>query len=247
MKSKLFSINARTKAICSLVVIFATLVLAIPAQAQLDPGLHDIFQTDGFGNQVKGGEIYVPWREAGTTNYVEHWVLFDNYVYPSSENRVVTTIRPSRLSYQSEEDFFARVAWGAGFRYVRVDSTDTDKLPGRSAEKDKSDRVKSDKDRTGKIYLPCSVEHSNDGIPVSPVRVILTMTNNSGAWLAEGEVIHFSAQGKTNATGQMNPFAVNRIFTLDVMVPPNGSVELWSTMLPIFYGPPFTCQAWYFK
>ncbi len=133
MKSKLFSINARTKAkaICSLIAMLVTLTLAIPAQAQLDPGIHDIFQTDGFGNKVKVGEIYVPRRETGATNYVEHWVLFDNYVYPSAENRVVTTIRPSRLSYQSEEDFFARVAWGTGFRYVRVDCLDTDRLPDR--------------------------------------------------------------------------------------------------------------------
>jgi len=131
MKSKLFSIKARTKVICSLVAMMVTLAMAIPAQAQLDPGFHDIFQTDGFGDKIKVGEIYVPRREAGTTNYVEHWVLFDNYVYPSPENRVVTTIRPSRLSYQSEEDFFARVAWGPGFRYVRVDCLDIDKLPGR--------------------------------------------------------------------------------------------------------------------
>ena len=133
MKSKLFSIRARTKAkaICSLVAMLITLTLAIPAQAQLDNGPHDIFQTDGFGNKVKVGEIYVPRRDAGTTNYVEHWVLFDNYVYPSAENRVVTTIRPSQLNYRSEEDFFARVAWGPGFRYVRVDCLDTDRLPGR--------------------------------------------------------------------------------------------------------------------
>ncbi len=68
MKSKLFSINARTKAICSLVAMLVTLALAIPAQAQIDPGIHDIFQTDGFGEKVKVGEIYVPRREAGATN-----------------------------------------------------------------------------------------------------------------------------------------------------------------------------------
>jgi hypothetical protein len=133
MKSKLFSIKARTKAkaICSLVAMLVTLAAAIPAQAQFDPGLHDIFQTDRFGDRVKAGAIFVPRREPGTTNYVEHWVLFDNYVYPSPENRVVTTISASGLSYRSEEEFFARVGWGLGFRYVRVDCLDTDKLPGR--------------------------------------------------------------------------------------------------------------------
>jgi len=95
-------------------------------------GIHDVFQTNRFGERVKAGAIFVPRREIGTTNYVEHWVLFDNYVYPSSENLVVTTISASRLSYQSEEEFFARVAWGPGFRYVRVDCLDIDKLPGRN-------------------------------------------------------------------------------------------------------------------
>jgi hypothetical protein len=40
-------------------------------------------------------------------------------------------IKASRQTYSSEEDFFARVAWEPGFRYVRVDATDTDTLPGR--------------------------------------------------------------------------------------------------------------------
>lgn len=131
MKSKLFSIKARTKASCLLVAILVTLALPFPTQAQVDPGLHDIFQTDGFGDRVKVGEIYVPQRAPGATSYLEHWVLFDNYVYPSAKAPVVTFIRPSRSRYASEEDFFARVAWGPGFRYVRVDSFDTDRLPGR--------------------------------------------------------------------------------------------------------------------
>lgn len=133
MKRKLFSIKARTKAkaICSLVAILVTLALAIPAQAQFDPGLHDIFQIDDSGERVKVGEIYVPQREPGATNYVEHWVLFENYVYPSAEARVVTIIRPSQRKFVSEEDFFARIPRRPGVRYVRVDCTDTDRLPGR--------------------------------------------------------------------------------------------------------------------
>jgi hypothetical protein len=42
-----------------------------------------------------------------------------------------TTITLAREKYASEEDFFARVPWGPGFRYVRVDCLDTDQLPGR--------------------------------------------------------------------------------------------------------------------
>ena len=100
-------------------------------QTILDAGTHDIFQTDDFGNRIKVGEIYVAPRERGATNYVEHWVLFDNYIYPSAENRVVTLIKPSRLVYASEQDFFARVEWRRGFRYVRVDCTDTNRVPSR--------------------------------------------------------------------------------------------------------------------
>jgi len=125
-------INNRAK---SFVVMFAALALAIPALAkmeprryfQMDPGELTIRQNGG-----RVGEIYVPDREPGATKYVEHWVLYDNYVYPGKDNAsLVTTIEPGRASYKSEEDFFARVPWGEGFRYVRVDCTDTDRLPGR--------------------------------------------------------------------------------------------------------------------
>jgi len=130
MKAKT-NVKAKTKAICLLVAFVFTLALAIPAQAQIDPGVHDVFQTDRFGNWIKAGEIYVPEHAPGATNYVEHWVLFDNYVYPSANNPVVTMIKPSRNSYVSEQDFFAGVAWRPGFRYVRVDCIDTAQLPGR--------------------------------------------------------------------------------------------------------------------
>jgi hypothetical protein len=121
----------RAKAISSLLTIVFALALAIPAQAQVDPGIHDVFQRDRFGNWIKAAEIYVGPREPEATNYVEHWVLFDNYVYPSAEAQVATMIKPSRRTYANEQDFFARVTWGPGFRYVRVDCIDTTQLPGR--------------------------------------------------------------------------------------------------------------------
>ena len=102
------------------------IAFALPAQAQIDPGNFDIFQ-----NGRKVGEIFVPARAAGQTNYVEHWVLFRDYVYPDGDLSLNTKIKASRRTYTSEEDFFARVLWGPGFRYVRVDVTDTDSLPGR--------------------------------------------------------------------------------------------------------------------
>ena len=110
----------------TLSAIFVLALSATAAAAQLDPGTHDVFQE---GRKV--AEIFVPGREPGATFYVEHWVLFDGYVYPSPQLTVVTTIRASRLRYASEEDFFARVAWGPGSRYIRVESFDTNQLPGR--------------------------------------------------------------------------------------------------------------------
>ena len=109
----------------SLSVIFA-IALVLPTQAQIDPGNFDIFQ-----NGRKVGEIFVPARAAGQTNYVEHWVLFSDYVYPDGDLSLNTKIKAGRKTYTSEEDFFARVPWGRGYRYVRIDATDTDTLPGR--------------------------------------------------------------------------------------------------------------------
>jgi hypothetical protein len=60
----------------SLSVIFA-LALALPAEAQIDPGNFDILQ-----NGRKVGEIFVPARAAGQINYVEHWVLFSGLRLP---------------------------------------------------------------------------------------------------------------------------------------------------------------------
>jgi hypothetical protein len=102
---------------------------AIPASAQLDPtGGYDIFQ-----NGIRVGEIYVPERDPGSIYYVEHWVLYNSYVYPSKDMpELKTEIRLAQKSnYESEADFFARAPFGPGYRYVRADCTDTDRLPGR--------------------------------------------------------------------------------------------------------------------
>ena len=117
-----------TKAIAigSFIAVIGALALAKSAPAQVDPSGYEIFQ-----NGVKAGEIFVPARDLEAVNYVEHWVLYNNYVYPGRDPELVTTIKVARRGYANEADFFARVPWGPGFRYVRVDSTDTDKLPGR--------------------------------------------------------------------------------------------------------------------
>ena len=94
---------------------------------QLDPDVKVIIRQNG----IRVGEIFTPFREPGATNYVEHWVLYDNFVNIGKDPSVVTTLEVSKETYKSEEDFFAQVPWGQGFRYVRVDCTDTDRLPGR--------------------------------------------------------------------------------------------------------------------
>ena len=110
----------------TILVIFSGLMLAVPVEGQLDPGNFDIFQQ---GRKV--GEIFGPPRAAGQTRYAEHWVLFRDYVYPGGGSSPKTEIDAARRSYASEEDFFARVPWGPGFRYVRVEAADADRLPGR--------------------------------------------------------------------------------------------------------------------
>jgi hypothetical protein len=125
-KMNLKSRLSRTILIGSLVAVVGTFAIARSAPTQLDGGQFEIFQ-----NGSKAGEIFVPARHPDEANYVEHWVLFSNYTYPGKDAELVTTIRAARRTYTSEAEFFARVPWGPGFRYVKVDSTDTDRLPGR--------------------------------------------------------------------------------------------------------------------
>ena len=113
----------------TLVALAVAKTSAISPRAQLDPtGGYEILQ-----NGIRVGEIYVPERDSRTTQYVEHWVLYNSYVYPNkNQPELKTEIRVAqKSSYESEADFFARVPWGAGYRYVRVDCTEYDNLPGR--------------------------------------------------------------------------------------------------------------------
>jgi hypothetical protein len=110
----------------ALVLVVLAFGFALPASAQLDPGNFEIRQ-----NGRKVGEIFVPARAAEATSYVEHWVLFDGYVYPGEDSPATVRIKDSARRYASEADFFARVRWEQGFRYVRIDVTESDRLPGR--------------------------------------------------------------------------------------------------------------------
>lgn len=106
-----------------LALVAASLAMAIPALAQVDPGFHTIFQ-DG----VKVGEIYVPSRSDSESLYFEHWVLLPGYKSPSVRTGVATEIVPAANAYRSEADFFARVSFPEGARYVKVMAHESDEL-----------------------------------------------------------------------------------------------------------------------
>lgn len=107
------------------------LVIVAVCSAQLDPhgpNLGASFDLYEAGNKV--GEIYVPGREPGVSHYLEHWVLFPNYVYPGPRNLTTLQIIPKATSpYMDEADFFRRVAFGRGSRYVRVTADEFTQLP----------------------------------------------------------------------------------------------------------------------
>jgi hypothetical protein len=108
-----------------LVVAWAALDFGSPAEAQLDPGNFELYQ-----NGVKVGEVFVPVRDRNARNYSEHWVLFAAYVDPA-EGRGSTEIRPVAPRYQTLPDFFRRVPFEDGSRYVLIGAHESDHLPGR--------------------------------------------------------------------------------------------------------------------
>lgn len=99
------------------------------ARAQIDPyrASYGVYESVRGGESVLRGEIY---RE-GTdpTRYDEHWVLYPGYVYPSATSGVTLTIRPGLREYRDTADFFARVPFARGSRYVHVANLDTDERP----------------------------------------------------------------------------------------------------------------------
>ena len=115
---------ARTLA--TLALAAGAFVVVPPARAQIDPYRVSI---GVFQNRVLVGEVLR--TDLDPEHYVEHWVLYPGYVYPSAENRVVTELRPGLRAYDSVEDFFRRVPFEKGSRYVKVDCTDGTTLPGR--------------------------------------------------------------------------------------------------------------------
>ncbi len=109
-------------------LVLAAMLMSSTAFAQLDPTSRGYFV---FQNGRVVGQVYVPPRDLGAERYVEHWVLYADYVYPNGEPGLNVEIRAGNGSFHDEQEFFRTVRWGQGFRYVRVDSLDTNQLPVR--------------------------------------------------------------------------------------------------------------------
>lgn len=112
-------------------LIVPILLFAGLSFAQLDPGdgregaAFDLFEA---GNHV--GQIFVPAREPGTIHYLEHWVLFPNYVYPGPKNLAMLKIVPKSPSpFKDEADFFRRVEFKQGSKYIRVTADEYHEMP----------------------------------------------------------------------------------------------------------------------
>ena len=112
------------KLLCLTIAMMLFVTAAPPAAAQLDPGIrvYEIFEAG-----VKVGEIYVPPHQDRDL-YVEHWVLFPGYVYPSESNGTAARIAQSGIVARSVPEFFAR-PFPTGSRYVEVTAHESESLP----------------------------------------------------------------------------------------------------------------------
>jgi hypothetical protein len=96
-------------------------------RAQIDPGGRIYL----YENGIRSGEVYVPDRVAGQTQYTEHWVPYPNYLHPGPKFLgpmqvvPVTTEKP----YASDAEFFKNVPFVKGSKYVRVDAEEFTSLP----------------------------------------------------------------------------------------------------------------------
>ena len=97
------------------------------AKAQLDPGGRIYL----YENGVRVGEVYVPNRAPGQTQYIEDWVLYPNYLYPGP--RFIGALQivpaPTEQPYASEQDFFQKVPFTTGSKYIRVLARESSYLP----------------------------------------------------------------------------------------------------------------------
>lgn len=119
---------ARLSAV-ALVASLATAAFVTPrsANAQLDYNEERAFDLYEDGQLV--GQVF---REGSNpTEYVEHWVMFPRYIYPSPVNGVQLVVVPGKSHYRGAADFLARVPFEPGSRYARAAIFDAERIPGR--------------------------------------------------------------------------------------------------------------------
>ena len=77
------------------------------------------------------GEVYVPDRAEGQTQYTEHWILYRNYQYPGPRyvGELLVAPIPSVAPYSSDADFFRNAPFPSGSKYVKVDVQEFTTLP----------------------------------------------------------------------------------------------------------------------
>ena len=99
------------------------------ARAQIDPlrMSFGVYESRPGAPPALLGEIYR--EDTNPTTYTEHWVLYPGYVNPSGTNGAVIAIRPGLRAYRDTTDFFARVPFTRGSRYVHVACLDTADRP----------------------------------------------------------------------------------------------------------------------
>jgi hypothetical protein len=112
-------------------ILTGAMVFVAPRASQAQCPVEPDYALGIFQEGVLRGEVMRV--DGDDSNYVEHWVLYPDYVYPSARNRVATQILPGIKRYAGLEDFFARVPFEKGARYVKVICEDGTVLPNGRA------------------------------------------------------------------------------------------------------------------
>jgi hypothetical protein len=106
---------------------------ASTAPAQIDTGILVAADTSVlYQNGKVVGIKYVPQHYSGAKLTAEHQVLFANYQVSSARNPIRTEVVPApELQYANEAEFFAKVPFAPGDKYVYVTKTENTKLPSQ--------------------------------------------------------------------------------------------------------------------
>ena len=117
------------KPLLTAIALAATAAFALtagPAAAQLDSGNKTISQLER-GQWVDRGQVFVP-EKPDRDNYLEHWILYPGYTYPSQTTDVTMRFASPDTQPADEAQFFAQ-RFPDGARYVLVEAHEYDTVP----------------------------------------------------------------------------------------------------------------------